>query len=151
MHVYFEKFTDRARKVLQLANEEARRRRYPLVGKIHILWGILQEADNIGFQILKNLKVNTDDLKTSVESKIGYMGYEDHGTLVPYSEDGRKCLLRSIEAVLAIKGRFLGCQHLLLGLLASTSASEDDVVSKMLKEQGVTTELVQKEISDIVA
>jgi ATP-dependent Clp protease ATP-binding subunit ClpC len=146
MHPYFEKFTDCARKVLQFANEEARYRKYPLVGKIHILWGIVNETNNIAHQILLNLNIKTDNFKKQIEQKMGFMAYNDHGPIVPYAEDGRKCLLRSIEAMLKMEGRYFGCQYLLLGMLA-----EEDAVSAMLKEAGVTSELVMREIQKIVA
>lgn len=145
MHPYFDKFTDRVRHSLQLANEEARIRCCPLVGSKHILCGILQDKDNIAYQILEG-NVKIPKLSKKLDDILGYMNYKDHGVLIPYAEDGRKCLVRSIEAMLKMHGRYLGCQHLLLGLLAG-----DDMVSQMLNGMGITTDLVMKEIEKIVA
>jgi ATP-dependent Clp protease ATP-binding subunit ClpC len=141
MHPFFDKLTDSARKVLQLANEEARRRKNFVVNTNHILWALLQEPDTIAGQILFNLKIDFVALKKQVEEVMPKEQYHDHGSLVPYSQDAVKCILRSIESMIQTEKKSIGTFSLLLGILATDEA----------KIPGVTTELVLKEIKTIVA
>jgi ATP-dependent Clp protease ATP-binding subunit ClpA len=144
MHAYYDKVTDKARQALEAANDEAKKRKSILVSNLHILWGILDQGKNVGTSILANLKVDLKTLKSEVEKKLGEGKYSTHGSAVPYDTDAQECICAAIDY--GHKVKHIGCQHLLLGLLANTENS----AGRLLDQSGITLELVLAEIKSII-
>jgi ATP-dependent Clp protease ATP-binding subunit ClpA len=144
MHAYYEKVTDKARGALELANDLAKKRKHPLVKNLHILWGIVSQGNNVGEAVLKNLKVDCKKLKSKVEEILGEGNYDSHGYGVAYDTDARQCICQAIEY--GRKVNHIGCQHILLALLAE----KENPAGLLLDKSGVTLELVLAEIKAIV-
>jgi len=143
MYFFYDKFTDRVRKVLDYANDEARDRKNMLVNNGHILLGIIKEGNNIAFQILKNLNVDIDHLKTMLNQGLKTGHYFSHVQTVPLSPEARQTVLHAIEVGHTYN---IACHHLLLGLLHN----KENKVYKILTELGVTEEKITEQVENLV-
>lgn len=150
MHPFYGKVTDRARKSLELANDFCKRERHPLVTNLHILWGLVEEDRNVASQVLKNLKIEPRVLKDRISKTLGnpgYMyGYKSHGHAAPYAEDACKAIVDAIDQCVKGNSSYIGCQHLLLAIMAD----RDNSACRLLEMMDVTQELVMAEIKAIV-
>jgi ATP-dependent Clp protease ATP-binding subunit ClpC len=144
MHAFYEKVTDKARGALELANNYAKNRKHPLVTNLHILWGILDQGNNVGKKILENLKVDAKKLKLQVEAELGVGEYTTHGSAVAYDVDAQECICTAIDYGRRVN--HIGCQHLLMALVDD----KDNPVGRLLDKNNVTPELVLAEIKAIV-
>src|SRR5256886_9687554 len=112
----FDKFTERARKVLNLAQEEARRFQHDYIGTEHLLLGLVREGEGVAVQVLINLGVDLNQVCNKVESIIG------HGKRIILGEIGltpraRKVIALAIDEARRSDHHYVGTEHLLLGLL----------------------------------
>src|SRR5229473_6712187 len=112
----FNKFTERARKVLHLAQEEAQRLKHNYIGTEHLLLGLIREGDGVAAKVLSNLGVDLDKARISVESILG------RGNRVVIGEIGftpraKKVLELAVDEARRLHHHYLGTEHLLLGLL----------------------------------
>ena len=117
-------FTDRVRRVLQMAREEAARRRHDYVGTEHMLLGLIREGEGVGAAVLTNLNVDLEGVKKKIEEMIKEGTGNTAGPDLPYTSRGKKVLeLAMSEARGAPPGSYVlsdsyvGTEHLLLGLL----------------------------------
>ncbi len=144
MHAFYDKVTDRARRALEAANQHAKFRKNILVTNLHLLWGLCEEGHNVASQVLKNLKVNLRQLQDQVDQQIGFGRYDSHGYGVPYAADARVAICKAIDY--GVKVQHVGCQHLLLAILADA----DNPAAILLTQANVTQELVLAELQAIV-
>lgn len=133
----FEKFTDRARKVMQLANQEAQRHRHDYIGTEHILLGLTREGGGVAFKALQHLGIDATRIRLEVE-KLVTPGSEmiTIGKL-PQTPRAKKAIERAMEAARDLGHNYVGTEHLLLGLIGG-----DSVAAQVLNDQGVTREKV---------
>jgi diadenosine tetraphosphate (Ap4A) HIT family hydrolase len=108
----FERFTDRARKIMALANLEAQRLCADQVGPEHILLGLIMEGSGVGANVLKNLDVNLLALRRKLESRMPQVGAAPRDTAA-----SKRVIERALEESQALKHNYVGSEHLLLGLL----------------------------------
>ena len=129
----FERFTDRARKVMALANQEAQRFNHEYIGTEHVLLGLVKEGSGVGANVLKNLDVDLRKVRLEVE-KLVKSGPEmvTMGKL-PQTPRAKKVIEYAIEEARNLNHNYVGTEHLLLGLLRE----QDGVAAQVLMNLGL--------------
>jgi ATP-dependent Clp protease ATP-binding subunit ClpC len=112
----FERFTNRARHVVVLSQEEARLLNHNYIGTEHILLGLLGEPESIGGQVLASFGLTLDGVRGEVAAKIG-RGKKQPTGHIPFTPRAKKTLELSLREALAIKHNYIGTEHILLGLI----------------------------------
>ena len=112
----FERFTDRARRAVVLAQEEARLLNHAYIGTEHILLGLLNEEDGIGAQALGRQGVELEAMRRAVEQIIG-MGPTIPSGHIPFTPRAKKVLELSLRESIALGHNYIGTEHILLGLI----------------------------------
>jgi ATP-dependent Clp protease ATP-binding subunit ClpA len=116
----FERFTDRARRVLVLAQEEARLLGHGFIGTEHILMGLLKERDGVAARALASLDVSLEAVHQQVQESIGVGGAgagADPGDSPPFTPRAKKVLEYSLREALQLGHGYIGTEHILLGLV----------------------------------
>jgi ATP-dependent Clp protease ATP-binding subunit ClpC len=142
----FERLTDRARKVMALANQEAQRFNHEYIGTEHILLGLVKEGSGVGPNVLKNLDIDLRKVRLEVE-KLVKSGPEmvTMGKL-PQTPRAKKVLEYAIEEARNLNHNYVGTEHLLLGLLRE----QDGVAAQVLMNLGVKLEEVREEVLNLL-
>ncbi len=142
----FERFTDRARKVMALANQEAQRLNHEYIGTEHILLGLVKEGSGVGANVLKNLDVDLRKVRLEVE-KLVKAGSEmvTMGKL-PQTPRAKKVIEYAIEEARNLNHNYVGTEHLLLGLLRE----HDGVAAQVLMNLGLKLEEVREEVLNLL-
>jgi len=112
----FERFTNRARHVVVLSQEEARLLNHNYIGTEHILLGLLGEPESIGGQVLASFGITRDGVREEVVEKIG-RGKSMPSGHIPFTPRAKKTLELSLREALSIKHNYIGTEHILLGLI----------------------------------
>ena len=112
----FERFTNRARHVVVLAQEEARLLDHNYIGTEHILLGLLGEPESIGGKVLATFGITRDGAREEVTAKVG-RGKKAPSGHIPFTPRAKKTLELSLREALAIKHNYIGTEHILLGLI----------------------------------
>jgi ATP-dependent Clp protease ATP-binding subunit ClpA len=112
----FERFTNKARHVVVLSQEEARLLSHNYIGTEHILLGLLGEPDSIGGQVLAGFGLTLDGVREEVVEKIG-RGKSKPSGHIPFTPRAKKTLELSLREALSIKHNYIGTEHILLGLM----------------------------------
>jgi ATP-dependent Clp protease ATP-binding subunit ClpA len=112
----FERFTNRARHVVVLSQEEARLLSHNYIGTEHILLGLLGEPESIAGQVLTSFGITRDGVRVEVEELIG-MGKSQPSGHIPFTPRAKKTLELSLREALSIKHNYIGTEHILLGLI----------------------------------
>lgn len=138
----YERFTDRSRKVMQLANQAALQLNHEYIGTEHILLGLIKEGAGVACCVLKNLDLDPAKIQAKIES-IVCAGQEPvtMGKL-PQTPRAKKAIEYAIEEARSLVHNYVGTEHLLLGLLRV----EEGVASQVLAELGIKTAEVRQEI-----
>jgi len=113
----FERFTDRSRRVLVLAQEEARLLNHQFIGTEHILLGLIQEREGLAAQALAQMDISLDAVREKVDEIIGVFGAAPTGS-PPFTPRAKKVLELSMRESLQLGHNYIGAEHLLLGLLS---------------------------------
>src|SRR5512134_600011 len=142
----FERFTDRARKVMALANQEAQRFNHEYIGTEHILLGLVKEGSGVGANVLKNLEVDLRKVRLEVE-KLVKRG-PDMVTMgkLPQTPRAKKVIEYAIEEARSLNHNYVGTEHLLLGLLRE----QDGVAAQVLMNLGLRLEDVREEVLNLL-
>ena len=142
----FERFTDRARKVMALANQEAQRFNHDYIGTEHVLLGLVKEGSGVGANVLKNLGVDLRKVRLEVE-KLVKSGPEmvTMGKL-PQTPRAKRVIEYAIEEARNLNHNYVGTEHLLLGLLRE----QDGVAAQVLMNLGLKLEDVREEILNLL-
>ena len=142
----FERFTDRARKVMALANQEAQRLNHEYIGTEHILLGLVKEGSGVGANVLRNLDVDLRKVRLEVE-KLVRAGPEmvTMGKL-PQTPRAKKVIEYAIEEARNLNHNYVGTEHLLLGLLRE----HDGVAAQVLMNLGLKLEEVREEVLNLL-
>ncbi len=138
----YEGFTDRARKIMHLANQEAQRFNHEYLGTEHILLGLVKEGSGVGADVLKNLDVDLRKVRIEVE-KLIKSGPEmvTMGNL-PKTPRAKKVIEYTIEEARNLNHGWVGSEHLLLGLLRE----QDGIAAQVLIASGLNLKKVRKEV-----
>jgi ATP-dependent Clp protease ATP-binding subunit ClpC len=142
----FERLTDRARKVMALANQEAQRFNHEYIGTEHILLGLVKEGSGVGANVLKNLGIDLRKVRLEVE-KLVKSGPEmvTMGKL-PQTPRAKKVIEYAIEEARNLNHNYVGTEHLLLGLLRE----HDGVAAQVLLNLGLKLEEVREEVLNLL-
>ncbi len=130
-------FTDRVRKVLQMAREEAARLHHEYVGTEHILLGLIREGEGVAAAVLTNLNVDLEEIQQKIEETVkkGKAGTVT-GPDLPYTSRAKKVLELAMAEARELNHSYVGTEHLLLGLLRE----EKGIAAQVLNDAGVTLE-----------
>ncbi|MHC4636857.1 MAG: ATP-dependent Clp protease ATP-binding subunit [Planctomycetota bacterium] len=143
----FERFTDRARKVMALANQEAQRFNHEYIGTEHILLGLVKEGSGVGATVLKNLDVDVKKLRLEVEKLV--KSGPDMVTMgkLPQTPRAKKVIEYAIEEARALNHNYVGTEHILLGLLRETEGIAAQVLMNNL---GLRLEDIRQEVLNLL-
>jgi len=134
-----EKFTQRARRVLSLAHQEAERMRQNSIGTEHLLLGLIQEEGGVAGRVLRDLGLEPDRVREMVERLSGFGQYR--GGKIDLSQGVQQVLEYAIDEAKKMNHHYIGTEHLLLGLVRSTEGLAMDVFRKL----GVTPEQIRRQ------
>src|SRR6195952_5743691 len=142
----FERFTDRARKVMALANQEAQRFNHEYIGTEHILLGLVKEGSGVGANVLKNLDVDLRKVRLEVEKLV--KSGPDMVTMgkLPQTPRAKKVIEYAIEEARSLNHNYVGTEPLLLGLLRE----HDGVAAQVLMNLGLKLEEVREEVLNLL-
>ncbi len=144
----YERFTDRARKVMQLANQEAQRFRHEYIGTEHLLLGLIQEGSGVAANVLKNLDVDPRKVRSEIERILqhGVGGEQVVLGRMPHTPRTKKVIEYAIEEAKGLNHSYVGTEHLLLGLLRE----EEGVAAQVLMNLGLKREDVREEVLNLL-
>jgi ATP-dependent Clp protease ATP-binding subunit ClpC len=142
----FERLTDRARKVMALANQEAQRFNHEYIGTEHILLGLVKEGSGVGANVLKNLDIDLRKVRLEVEKLV--KSGPDMVTMgkLPQTPRAKKVIEYAIEEARSLNHNYVGTEHLLLGLLRE----QDGVAAQVLMNLGLKLEEVREEVLNLL-
>src|SRR5579875_3875298 len=142
----FNKFTERARKVLSLAQEEARRFNHSYIGTEHLLLGLVREGDGVAAKVLSNMGVQLPKVRSAVEFIIG------RGDSMIVGEIGltpraRKVIELAVDEARRLNHHYIGTEHLLLGLVREG----EGIAAGVLESLGVNLERVRTQTIQVLS
>src|ERR687892_1074885 len=137
----FERFTERARKVVVLAQEEARHFNHNYIGTEHLLLGLLREDEGVAARALSSLNVTLDEVREQVESIVGY-GEEGTGAQAPFTPRSKKVLELALREALQLGHNYIGTEHILLGLVRES----EGVAARVLSNLDVDPDKARREV-----
>ncbi len=130
-------FTDRVRKVLQMAREEAARLHHEYVGTEHILLGLIREGEGVAAAVLTNLNVDLEEIQQKIEETVKKgKAAAAAGPDLPYTSRAKKVLELAMTEARELNHSYVGTEHLLLGLLRE----EKGIAAQVLTDAGVNLE-----------
>jgi len=138
----FERFTDRARKVMALANQEAQRFNHEYIGTEHILLGLVKEGTGVGANVLKNLGVDLHKVRMEVERLVKSGPEMVTMGKLPQTPRAKKVIEYAIEEARNLNHNYVGTEHLLLGLLRE----REGVAAQVLMNMGLKLDEVREEV-----
>ena len=141
----FERFTERAKKVLTLAQEEAERSHHSYIGTEHLLLGLLREGEGLAAKVLNNLGVEINKVRSTIESVLGRNERIIIQQIIPTSRV-KKVIEISFEEARRMGNNYVGTEHLLLGLLIEG----EGIAAHVLEDLGATLEKVRGEIERLM-
>ena len=142
----FERFTDRARRVVVLAQEEARMLNHNYIGTEHILLGLIREGEGVAAKALESLGISLDAVRQQVEEIIG-QGQEAPSGHIPFTPRGKKVLELSLRESLQLGHNYIGTEHILLGLIREG----DGVAAQVLVRLGADLNRVRHQVIQLIA
>jgi ATP-dependent Clp protease ATP-binding subunit ClpC len=144
----YERFTDRARKVMQLANQEAQRFNHEYIGTEHCLLGLVKEGSGVAANVLKNLDIDLRKIRLEVERIVqhGPGGEQVVMGRLPHTPRAKKVIEYSIEEARNLNHNYVGTEHLLLGLLRE----QEGVAAQVLMNLGLKLEDVREEVLNLL-
>ena len=142
----FERLTDRARKVMALANQEAQRFNHEYIGTEHILLGLVKEGSGVGANVLKHLEIDLRKVRLEVEKLV--KSGPDMVTMgkLPQTPRAKKVIEYAIEEARSLNHNYVGTEHLLLGLLRE----QDGVAAQVLMNLGLKLDDVREEVLNLL-
>ncbi|RLS64408.1 MAG: ATP-dependent Clp protease ATP-binding subunit [Planctomycetota bacterium] len=142
----YERFTDRARKVMQLANQEAQRFNHEYIGTEHVLLGLIKEGSGVAANVLKNLDIDLRKIRMEVEKLV--QSGPDMVTMgkLPQTPRAKKVIEYSMEEARNLNHNYVGTEHILLGLLRE----QEGVAAQVLLNLGLKLEDVREEVLNLL-
>jgi ATP-dependent Clp protease ATP-binding subunit ClpC len=142
----FERFTDRARRVVVYAQEEARMLNHNYIGTEHILLGLIHEGEGVAARALKTMSISLDSARQRVEEIIGQGPAVPVGH-IPFTPRAKKVLEDALREALQLGHNYIGTEHILLGLLREG----EGVGAQVLQELGASLEQVRTTVIQLLA
>ena len=138
----FERFTEHARHVMELANREAQRFGHARIGTEHILWGLAKENHGVAAAVLEHFNVDLKPLRQEVEALLQNRPHPEEVAKLPQSEHARDVVVHAIEEARSLHHNYIGTEHLLLGLLRTS----ETVAAQVLANLGLQLDAVREEV-----
>src|SRR5215217_6178818 len=142
----FERFTDRARRVVVLAQEEARMLSHNYIGTEHILLGLIHEGDGIAAKALESLGISLEGVRAQVEEIIG-QGQQAPSGHIPFTPRAKKVLELSLREALELGHNYIGTEHILLGLIREG----EGVAAQVLQKLGADLNRVRQQVIQLLS
>ena len=142
----FERFTDRARRVVVLAQEEARLLNHDHIGTEHILLGLVHEDEGVGAQALESLNIKLEAVRREVEELVG-QGESPPSEHIPFTPRAKKVLELSLREAIQLGHNYIGTEHILLGILREG----EGVACQVLVKLGANLPTVRARVLQLVA
>ncbi|WP_203791048.1 ATP-dependent Clp protease ATP-binding subunit [Actinoplanes rishiriensis] len=142
----FERFTDRARRVVVLAQEEARMLNHSYIGTEHLLLGLIHEGEGVAAKALERLGISLDGCRHQVEQIIG-QGQEAIGGHIPFTPRAKKVLELSLREALQLGHNYIGTEHILLGLIREG----EGVAAQVLVKLGAERNRVRQQVLELLS
>ncbi len=137
----FERFTERARQVVVLAQEEARTLKHNYIGTEHILLGLLREEEGLAARVLEGLEITVDEVRGQVVRIVG-AGEEVTSGQIPFTPRAKKVLELALREALSLGHNYIGTEHILLGLVREN----EGVAARILADFDADSEKIRNEI-----
>jgi ATP-dependent Clp protease ATP-binding subunit ClpC len=141
----FERFTDRARRVVVLAQEEARRLDHSYIGTEHLLLGLLREGDGVAARALSAMRISLDEVRREIEEIIG-RGSQAPSGHIPFTPRAKKVLELSLREAQQLGHTYIGTEHLLLGLIREG----EGVAAQVLVTLGADLDRVRQQVVQLL-
>lgn len=139
----FERFTDRARRIVVFSQEEARSLGHNYIGTEHILLGLLREGDGVAGKVLTSLGISLDAARQEVVAMVGRGEREEHAAEhIPFTSRAKKVLELSLRESLQLGHNYIGSEHILLGILREGT----DVAAQVLVKLGADLNLARQQV-----
>jgi ATP-dependent Clp protease ATP-binding subunit ClpC len=142
----FERFTERARQVVVLAQDEARALKHNYIGTEHLLLGLLREEEGPAARVLESLHVTVEDVRTGVVRFVGE-GDEVTSGQIPFTPRAKKVLELSLREALSLQHNYIGTEHVLLGLVREG----EGVGARILLGLGADAEKIRVELMRVLS
>ena len=142
----FERFTDRARRVVVLAQEEARLLNHNYIGTEHILLGLIHEGEGVAAKALESLGISLEAVRSQVEEIIGQGGQSPSGH-IPFTPRAKKVLELSLREALQLGHNYIGTEHILLGLIREG----EGVAAQVLVKLGADLSRVRQQVIQLLS
>ena len=142
----FERFTERARRVVVLAQEEARLLKHNYIGTEHLLLGLIHEGEGVAAKALESLGVSLEGVREDVEAIIG-RGSEVPAGQMPFTPRAKKVLELSLREAIQLGHNYIGTEHILLGLVREG----EGVAAQVLQKLGADLERVRRSVLTLLA
>ena len=142
----FDRFTDRAKKVMNLARQEAQRFNHEYLGTEHILLGLVQEGSGVAANVLKNMGIDLNKIRAEVEKIVKTGPSMVTMGQLPFTPRAKKVLELSMEEASNLGHNYIGTEHLLLGLIKEN----EGIAAQVLMNLGVKLEDVREEVLDFL-
>ena len=142
----FEKFTDKARRVVVLAQEEAKLLNHNYIGTEHILLGLIHEGEGVAAKALESLDISLDQVREQVQEMIG-QGQQAPTGHIPFTPRAKKVLELSLREALQLGHSYIGTEHLLLGLIREG----EGVAAQVLTKLGADTNRVRQQVIQLLS
>jgi len=141
----FERFTDRARRAVALAQEEAKRLNHNYIGTEHILLGLIHEGEGVAAKALESLGISLDAVRQQVEEIIG-QGHQAPSGHIPFTPRAKKVLELSLRESQQLGHNYIGTEHILLGLIREG----DGVAAQVLVKLGADLNRVRQQVIQLL-
>ncbi|MCL2465849.1 MAG: NDP-hexose 4-ketoreductase, partial [Micrococcales bacterium] len=142
----FERFTDRARRVVVLAQEEARMLNHNYIGTEHILLGLIHEGEGVAAKALESLSISLEAVRAQVQEIIGE-GQQAPSGHIPFTPRAKKVLELSLREALQLGHNYIGTEHILLGLIREG----EGVAAQVLNKLGADLNRVRQQVIQLVS
>jgi ATP-dependent Clp protease ATP-binding subunit ClpC len=137
----FERFTERARQVVVLAQDESRTLGRDFIGTEHILLGLLREEEGLAARVLESLDLTLEEVRAQVVSIVG-QGEAVATGQIPFTPGAKKVLELSLREALSLGHNYIGTEHVLLGLVRAN----EGVAARVLRDFGADAETIRNEV-----
>jgi ATP-dependent Clp protease ATP-binding subunit ClpC len=141
-----DRFTNRLKKVINIARQEAIRMRHDYIGSEHLLLGIVKEGEGVAALVLSNLGIEKDELISAIENAVSYGSTPIVLGEIPLNQEARRILNYAMEEARRMNHSYIGTEHLLLGILKE----EQSIAAQVLFSLGIDIDIVRSEIMKIL-
>jgi ATP-dependent Clp protease ATP-binding subunit ClpC len=143
----FERFTERAKQVVVLAQDEARALSHNYIGTEHILLGLLREEEGLAARVLESLDITVEEVRAQVARIIGPGDEPIVSGQIPFTPRAKKVLELSLREALSLKHNYIGTEHILLGLVREN----EGVAARILLDFDADAEKIRNEIMRVLS